>query len=171
MYKYLSYVWLALLLFVAQVVLLDNISIAMWLRPMLFPLIVLLLPMELRTVWVLFVALGVGLAMDLAVGGSGLYTASLLPLAMIRSTLLYATTVRYVEHSDQTALLPRLAMRQLMLYVAVAMLLHHALFFFLETLSLASLSTLILRIFASALLSTLIALPVTRLFIAKIAVK
>ena len=170
MYKYLSYVWLALLLFVAQVFLLD-ISIAMWLRPMLFPLIVLLLPMELRTVWVLFVALGVGLAMDLAVGGSGLYTASLLPLAMIRSTLLYATTGRYVEHSDQTALLPRLAMRQLMLYVAVAMLLHHALFFFLETLSLASLSTLLLRIFASALLSTLIALPVTRLFIAKIAVK
>ncbi len=171
MYKYLSYVWLALLLFVAQVFLLDNISIAMWLRPMLFPLIVLLLPMELRTVWVLFVALGVGLAMDLAVGGSGLYTASLLPLAMIRSTLLYTTTGRYVEHSDQTALLPRLAMRQLMLYVAVAMLLHHALFFFLETLSLASLSTLLLRIFASALLSTLIALPVTRLFIAKIAVK
>lgn len=171
MYKYLSYFWLALLLLVAQVFLLDNISIAMWLRPMLFPLIVLLLPMELRTVWVLFVALGVGLAMDLSVGGAGLYTASLLPLAMLRSTLLYATTGRYVEHSDQTALLPRLAIRQLMLYIAVAMLLHHALFFFLETLSLANLSTLLLRIFASALLSTLIAMPVTRLFIAKIAAK
>lgn len=171
MYKYLSYFWLALLLLVAQIFLLDNISIAMWLRPMLFPLIVLLLPMELRTVWVLFVALGVGLTMDLSVGGAGLYTASLLPLAMIRSTLLYTTTRRYVEHSDQTALLPRLSMRQLMLYIAVAMLLHHALFFFLETLSLATLSTLLLRIFASALLSTLIAMPVTRLFITKIAAK
>lgn len=171
MYKYISYFWLALLLLVAQVFLLDNISIAMWLRPMLFPLIVLLLPMELRTVWVLFVALGVGLAMDLAIGGAGLYTASLLPLAMIRSTLLYATTGRYVEHSDQTALLPRLAIRQLILYIAVAMLLHHTLFFFLETLSLANLSMLIGRIVASTLLSTLIALPVTRLFVAKIATK
>lgn len=168
MYKYISYIWLTVILLFVQIFLLDNISIAMWLRPMLFPLIVILLPMEWRAIWVLLVALAVGLVMDVSLGGAGLYTASLLPMAVIRSTLLYATTGRYVEHSGQTALLPRLSMRQLIFYEGVALLLHHTMFFMLEVLSLNNISATLLRIAASTLLSVALALPVTRIFISKI---
>ncbi len=156
-----------ILLFV-QIFLLDNISIAMWLRPMIFPLIVLLLPMEWRTIWVMLMALTVGVVMDSSLGGAGIYTATLLPMSVLRSTILYTTTHRFVEHSDQTALLPRLEFRQLMFYIAVALLVHHAMFFFMETLSLSRLMQLLLRIFASTLLSTIIAWPITRMFISKI---
>ena len=55
-----------------QIFILDELSIALWLRPMIFPLIVLLLPMEWRTIWVMLIALAVGVVMELAQGGSGL---------------------------------------------------------------------------------------------------
>lgn len=168
MYKYISYIWLAVILLFVQIFLLDNISMAMWLRPMIFPLIVVLLPLEWRTIWVLLSALAVGIIMDSSLGGAGLYTATLLPLAVVRSTLLYMTTHRYVEHSDQTALLPRLDFRQLMFYIAVAFMLHHAMFFVMESLSFADLSQLLLRIIASTPLSIVIVWPITRLFMSKL---
>ena len=97
-----------------QIFLLDELSIAMWLRPMIFPLVVILLQMEWRTIWVLLISALVGVAMDLALGGAGLYTATLLPLAMIRRWMLYLTTRRSVEHSDQTSVLSRLSRGQLL---------------------------------------------------------
>ena len=104
MYKYISYVWLMVVVLVAQIFLLDNISIHLWLRPMIFPLVILLLPMEWRALWVMLIALLVGLLMDISLGGAGLYVASLLPLALLRSTLMYLATNRVVEASDQTSM-------------------------------------------------------------------
>ena len=168
MYKYISYVWLMLLVLVAQIFLLDNISIHLWLRPMIFPLVVLLLPLEWRTLWVMLIALLTGVIMDLSLGGAGLYVASLLPVAMLRSTLMYLATNRVVEASDQTSLLSRLSFKQLMLYLALAMLVHHTLYFFLETLSLAHFLRLMATIIFSMLLSMVVAWPIVRLFVGKV---
>ena len=153
---------------VAQIFLLDNISIHLWLRPMIFPLVILLLPMEWRALWVMLIALLVGLLMDISLGGAGLYVASLLPLALLRSTLMYLATNRVVEASDQTSLLSRLSLRQLMTYLALALLLHHALFFLLETLSLAHPLRLVATILFSTLLSTVVAWPIVRIFVGKV---
>ena len=76
-----------------QIFLLDQLSIAMWLRPMIFPLIVILLQMEWRAIWVLLIGTLVGLTMDLALGGAGLYTSTIVPLVAIRRWMLYLTTV------------------------------------------------------------------------------
>jgi hypothetical protein len=46
--------------------------------------------------------------------------------------------------------------------------LHHAMFFVMESLSFADLSQLILRIIASTLLSIVIVWPITRLFMSKL---
>lgn len=160
---------MALMVLVLQIFLLDNISIAMWLRPMIFPLVVILLPMEWRMVWSLLVALAVGLVMDLSLGGSGLYTSSLLPVAVLRPWAMFLTTGRTVEHGDQSALLSRLATRQVLLYVAGAMLAHHTIFFLLETLSLASPMRLVVTIVMSTLLSVVVSAPIIQLFKSKIA--
>ena len=42
---------MTVVLLLLQIFVLDELSIALWIRPMLFPLIVMLLPMELRTIW------------------------------------------------------------------------------------------------------------------------
>lgn len=154
-----------------QIFILDELSIAMWLRPMLFPLIVVLLPMEWRKIWVMLSALAVGIIMDVSLGGAGLYTATLLPLSVMRRWILYVTTHRSIEAGDQTSLLSRMPIRQLMIYVAAMLLLHHTLFFILETLSFVTPLRLIATIVFSMALSLVISWPILRLFISKIVTK
>ena len=162
---------MTLVLLFLQIFILDELSIAMWLRPMLFPLIVLLLPMEWRTIWVLLSTLAIGIIMDAALGGAGLYTATLLPLVVTRRWILYVTTGRSVESGDQASLLWRMPMRQLIIYAAAMLGLHHTLFFTLETLSFAHPLRLVATILFSTLLSVVIAWPVLRLFVSKIVTK
>lgn len=156
---------------VVQIFLLDELSIAMWIRPMIFPLVVILLQMEWRTIWVLLVGALVGLTMDFALGGAGLYTATLLPLAMIRRWMLYLTTRRSIEHGDQTSVLSRLSRGQLMGYTVTMLAIHHTLFFAMETLSLAHPLQLVATIICSTLISAAVAWPIIRIFTLKIVTK
>lgn len=171
MFKNLPYLCMTIVIVAVQVFLLDELSIAMWLRPMIFPLVVLLLPMEWRTIWVLVASLAVGVVMDLSLGGAGLYTSTLVPLAMMRRWVLYLTTKRSVEHGDQTSLLSRLNSVQMMTYVTAMLALHHTMFFFMEALSLAHPFHLIATIVCSTLLSAAIAWPINRIFTLKIVAK
>lgn len=155
-----------------QIFLLDNIdlgaSISIWLRPMIFPLIVLLLPVEWRSIWVLLVTYVVALLMDLLLGGSGIYVITLLPIALFRSALLFLTTRRSMDSTDQSQLLARMPLGQLMVYVATSLLLYHTLFFVMETLSLANFFSLLMTIILSTLCSLLISWPIVRLFTSKV---
>ena len=192
MYRYASYLWMSLAVLLVQIFLLDNIAIHTLLRPMIFPLVVLLLPMEWRSIWVLLTALAVGAVMDLSLGGAGLYVATLLPVAMLRSTIMYLTTNRVVEHGNPTALFTHLSMRQLMIYVSVALLLQLRVLFkkaerigrvprcvddsqpkpiILEALSAAAFWRLFGTILFSTTLSLVIAWPFVQLFTSKVASK
>lgn len=171
MFKNLSYLWLALAIMALQIFLIDELSIAMWLRPMIFPLVVILLQMEWRPIWVLLISTLVGVTMDLALGGAGLYTATIVPLAMIRRWIMYITTKRSIEQGDQTSLLSRLSSRQLIAYTAVMLAIHHTMFFIAEALSFAHPLQLIMTIVCSTLLSTLVAWPIIRIFTLKIVSK
>lgn len=168
MFRSIPYLGMTVVLLFLQIFLLDELSIAMWLRPMVFPLIVVLLPMEWRTIWVMLATLAVGVAMDVTLGGAGLYTATLLPLVVIRHWILYITTGRRVESGDQSSLLSRMTPRQLMIYVVAMLGLHHIMFFGLEALSFAAPLRLVATILFSTLLSAIIAWPILRLFISKI---
>ena len=114
MIKNLSYLWMSVVIMLVQIFLLDELSIAMWLRPMIFPLVVILIKMEWRTIWVLLVSTLLGIIMDVALGGSGLYTSTLVPLAIMRRWILYLTTGRSIESGDQTSVLSRLSRYQMM---------------------------------------------------------
>lgn len=169
MFKSILYFWLTLALLFVQIFILDEISMSLWLRPMIFPLIVLLLPIEWRTIWVILVALIVGVVMDMALGGAGLYTSTLLPLAVIRRWILFLTTRRSVEAGDQTSLLSRMPLRQVILYVGAMLLLYNAMFFVLESLSVVATMQLIATILFSTVLSITLAWPIVRLFLKKVA--
>lgn len=171
MIKNLSYLWMSVVIMLVQIFLLDELSIAMWLRPMIFPLVVILIKMEWRTIWVLLVSTLLGIIMDVALGGSGLYTSTLVPLAIMRRWILYLTTGRSIESGDQTSVLSRLSRYQMMGYVAAMLAIHHTLFFSMEALSTAQLFTLIATILFSTLLSCVVAWPIIRIFTLKIVAK
>lgn len=155
------------LLFV-QVFILDEISIALWLRPMIFPIIILLLPFEWRAIWVILTTLVLGVFMDMAVGGAGLYTSTLLPVAVTRNWILYLTTRRSVESGDQTSLLSRMPLRQVMIYVGAMLLIYNVMFFALESLSTVDTMQLIATIICSTILSVVLAWPIVRLFLKRV---
>lgn len=171
MFKNLSYLWMTIIIMVVQIFLLDELSIAMWLRPMIFPLVVILLRMEWATVSVLLVSTLIGMVMDISLGGSGLYTATIVPLAVMRRWILYLTTSRSIEHGDQTSLLSRLSRNQIMSYTGAMLAIHHTLFFMMEALSWANPLHLIMTIVCSTLLSVAVAYPVVRIFTLKIVSK
>ena len=168
MFKSIAYFWMSVALLFVQIFILDEISMALWLRPMIFPLVILLLPIEWRTIWVVVVALLLGIFMDVSLGGQGLYTSTLLPLAVMRRWVLYLTTRRSVESGDQTSLLSRMPLRQVMIYVGAMLVLHHTMFFVLESLSMIRMMQLIVTILFSALLSSLLLWPIVGLFLKKI---
>ena len=168
MFKSVAYFWMSVALLFVQIFILDEISMALWLRPMIFPLVLLLLPIEWRTIWVVVVALLLGIFMDVSLGGQGLYTSTLLPLAVMRRWVLYLTTRRSVESGDQTSLLSRMPLRQVMIYVGAMLVLHHTMFFVLESLSMIRMMQLIVTILFSALLSSLLLWPIVGLFLKKI---
>lgn len=168
MFKNIAYFWMAVALLFAQIFILDEVSMALWLRPMIFPLVVLLLPIEWRTIWTVLVALLLGIFMDVSLGGQGLYTSTLLPLAVMRRWILYLTTRRSVEAGDQTSLLSRMPLRQVMIYIAAMLLLHHAMFFILESLSVVNALQLVTTVLFSTLLSSLLVWPIVGLFLKKI---
>ncbi|MBO5890594.1 MAG: hypothetical protein J6Q28_04100 [Alistipes sp.] len=168
MFKSVAYFWMSVALLFVQIFILDEISMALWLRPMIFPLVILLLPIEWRTIWVVVVALLLGIFMDVSLGGQGLYTSTLLPLAVMRRWVLYLTTRRSVESGDQTSLLSRMPLRQVMIYVGAMLVLHHTMFFVLESLSMIRMMQLIVTILFSALLSSLLLWPIVGLFLKKI---
>ena len=171
----MSYVWMSLVVLFVQIFLLDNINIgasmAIWMRPMIFPLIVLLLPMEWKMIWVVLIAYVIGYIMDISLGGAGLYVATLLPLALVRSSLIYIIGRRSIDMSEEKHVLSRFNTWQLMLYIAVALFIHHTLFFFLEALSFSHFGQVVMTILFSLLLSTIIGWFVVRLFISKVLVK
>lgn len=168
MFKNIAYFWMAVALLFAQIFILDEVSMALWLRPMIFPLVLLLLPIEWRTIWTVLVALLLGIFMDVSLGGQGLYTSTLLPLAVMRRWILYLTTRRSVEAGDQTSLLSRMPLRQVMIYIAAMLLLHHAMFFILESLSVVNALQLVATVIFSAMLSLLLVWPIVGLFLKKI---
>ena len=168
MFKSVAYFWMSVALLFVQIFILDEISMALWLRPMIFPLVILLLPIEWRSIWVVVVALLLGIFMDVSLGGQGLYTSTLLPLAVMRRWVLYLTTRRSVESGDQTSLLSRMPLRQVMIYVGAMLVLHHTMFFVLESLSMIRMMQLIVTILFSALLSSLLLWPIVGLFLKKI---
>ncbi len=174
MYKYTPHILLAVMIMLVQIFLLDNIdlgsSISIWIRPMIFPLIVLMLPTKWSSIWVVLVSYVIALIMDLMLGGSGLYVITLLPIALFRSTLIYLTTNRSVESGDQAQMLSRMPLPQLMIYIAISLLIYHILFFALETLSWANFFRLVATIFFSWICSLLISWPIVRIFTSKVGV-
>lgn len=168
MFKRVLYLWLTLALLFVQIFILDEISIALWLRPMIFPLVILLLPFEWRTIWVILATLGLGVFMDMSLGGMGLYTSTLLPLAVIRNWILFLTTRRSVEAGDQTSLLSRMPLRQVMIYLGAMLLIYSTMFFVLEALSVVGAMQLFVTIICSTILSVVLSWPIVRFFLKRV---
>lgn len=171
MYRSLSYALLFLMTVLLQVFLFDNLSISIYLNPLVYVAFVLLLPLDAPPVAVLLAGFGMGVTMDFAMGAAGVNTIATLLVAFVRPTVLSLLYRRDDLRDGGVPSPERLGRRVFLNYLVVLVVLHHALFFSLEALSWAHAARTLLRIVVSSAVSVAFVWMIARLFTAKFAVR
>lgn len=171
MYRTFPYFALFAVTVLLQVFLFDNLSISIYLNPLVYVAFLALLPMDAKPVVVLFAGLVLGITMDYAMGAAGVNTIATLLVAFLRPGIL---GMFYNREDAREAGIPspeRLGKRVFVEYLVVLVLLHHAVFFSLEALSWAHALHTLLRILLSSAVSVLFIWLIARLFTVKIPVR
>ncbi|WP_418991534.1 rod shape-determining protein MreD [Alistipes sp.] len=171
MYRTLPYFSLFLVTVLLQVFLFDNLTISIYLNPLVYVAFIALLPLDTPPVVVLLAGLAAGVAMDFAMGIAGVNTISTLLVAFMRGTLLSLLSRRDDLREGGVPSVARLGRRTFLIYLVVLIVLHHAVFFLLEALSWAHLTHTLLRIAASSAVSTAFVWIIARIFTAKLPVR
>ena len=167
MHRTLPYISLFVVTVLLQVFLFDNLSISIYLNPLVYVAFVALLPLDTPPVVLLASGLAMGVTMDFAMGAAGVNTIATLLVAFVRPALLRTLYTR--EGGVPCA--GRLGRRVFLNYLIVLVLLHHAVFFSLEALSWMHLVRTLVRIVVSGAVSVAFIWIIARIFTAKLPVR
>lgn len=171
MYRTYPYILLFAATLLLQVFLFDNLTISIYLNPLVYILFIALLPLDAQPVVLLGAGLLMGLSADAAMGAAGLNTLATLPVAVLRPTLVGLVCTRDDAREGGVPTPERLGLRSFLYYLTAVVLLHHALFFLFEALSWQLLYMTLLRIAVSAAATVASGWIVTRVFTAKLTVR
>lgn len=158
------YTMLTLVVLFVQVFVLNNLSISPLVAPMVYIVLILMMPIESSQWKMLGVGLLLGITMDLTMGTAGLNTLVTLPVAFFRRPLLYALTgLSPMSKEEGIPSVKRLGAR-FHRYIIVLIVIHSLLFYFAEWLSFDNFGTLLLRILCSTLCSLVLDYIIIMLF-------
>lgn len=168
MYRTLPYLGLFAAAVLLQVFLFDNLSISVYLNPLVYVVFIALLPLDAQPVTLLGAGLLLGVTMDFAMGAAGINTIATLPVAFLRPTLAGMICGRENAREGGIPSPARLGSRKFFGYLLTLTLIHHALFFVLEALSWSHLGHTLVRIVISSAVTVAFGWIITRIFTAKL---
>ena len=171
MYRTVPYIVLFLILALLQIFLFDNLSISIYLCPLVYIVFTVLLPIDAPPVAVLFRALSMSVAMDWAMGAAGINTIATLPVAMLRRPLLQSVCGKEGIREGGIPSSIRLGQGGFLRYLAAMVVVHHFLFFMLESLSWAQLFHTLVRLVVSGAVTVGFIWLLARLFTTKLTVR
>lgn len=171
MYRTLPYIALFAATMLLQVFLFDNLSISVYLNPLIYMVFIVLLPLDTPPVVLLGAGLLTGVAMDAAMGTAGINTIATLPVAFARPMLLNLLCGRDSIREGGVPSSERLGRRKFIDYLVIVILLHHTLFFLLEALSWEHLLHTVIRIVVSSLVTLAFVWIIARVFTVKLSVR
>ena len=162
------YTMFALVVLFVQVFVLNNLSISPLVAPMVYIVLLLMMPIE-SSQWKMFgVGLLLALAMDVTMGTAGLNVIVTLPIALLRRPMLYSFAgLSPMSKEEGIPTLKRLGVR-FHRYFIIMVVLHSVLFYFVEWLSFDNFGTLLLRIFCSTLASLVLDYIIVMLFMKRL---
>ena len=166
MHRTLPYLALFAVVVLLQVFLFDNLSISIYLNPLVYVAFIALLPLDTPPIVLLLSGLATGVTMDLAMGAAGVNTIATLLIAFARPTLLGLLYPRDDIREGGIPSTGRLGNRVFLNYLIVLVLVHHAVFFSLEALSWAHIVRTIVRTVASGAVSVAFIWVISLLFTA-----
>lgn len=165
MYRTIHYITLFAALLLIQIFIFDNLALSPYFNPLVYVTMLVLMPMESRPVALLFTGLALGLAADCTTGGAGLNTAATLPAAFLRQPVLALFCDRDDLRDGGVPSPQRMGGEwNFMRYASVVVVIQHAAFFLLESMSAQLLPHVLLRTVLSAAFTLLFVFIATRLF-------
>lgn len=157
-----------------QVLLLNEISLRWWgnnvsgaplFIPYIYPLIILLLPINTPVWAMLFLSFFTGLTVDAFMDTGGMHAAACLLMGYSRMSVLSAILPNRIEDFKQSTPSVRfMGLNAFLLYSGFLLLIHHTLFFILEVWSLKSIGYMLLKIACTLATSILFVLIYALLF-------
>ena len=164
------YIMLTLVVLFVQVIVLNNLSVSPLVSPMVYIVLILLMPIDSSQWKMLGAGLLLGLLMDITMGTAGLNTMVTLPIAFFRRPLLFELGgLSSMSKEDGVPSVKRLGLR-FHRYIVVMVVLHSLLFYFVEWLSFDNFGTLVLRILCSTLCSLVLDYIIISLFMKRLSV-
>ena len=133
--KVFANTWRFILLIGIQVLLLNQLRLHSMFSPYIYPLFILLLPIDLPRPWVLFLALLAGLTVDAFSNSMGMHASAALLIGWLRTPILNLLKPSGGYQTEDRPTLNFMGLRWFVLYSTILMLIHHTYFFFIETLS------------------------------------
>jgi hypothetical protein len=132
--KWVKYSLIFILIVLIQGLVVNNIQINEYFNPMVYPIMIMMLPFELNAVITMGVALILGVSVDAFSNTFGLHASSALFIGYLRPTIM-----KYIRPKEgyDTSLLPSIqdmGTRWFLAYVSVIIFAHHLWFFSIEIL-------------------------------------
>ncbi len=167
MYRIVTYSSLFLVTVLLQVFLFDNLSVSIYLNPLIYVAFIVLLPVDTAPVTVLLAGLAMGVTMDFLMGSAGINTMATLLMALLRPYILASFYSRDDLRDGGVPSPERLGHHVFLNYLIVLVAVHHAVFFSLEALSWSHIVRTVLRIVASGSVTVAAVWLLGRIFTAK----
>lgn len=168
MIRNLTYAGIFLTLVLLQVFLFDNIALSVYFHPLIYIAFVIILPLDMRPVWVLLLSALLGLTMDLATGQAGLNVIATTAVGFMRTAIVGLICGRSMGFDDTIPSLNRFTTKNLVGYVVAMVVVHSAIYFFMESLSVMHILHTLLRLAVSDVVSIFVVWYIVRLIIERI---
>lgn len=120
------------LLVLVQVLILNNLEIGFGIYPMLYPLFIMLLPIEMATVTLMFISFFFGLTIDAFSNTFGLHASSAVVFAFFRPLIFKLFAPRDGYEMNEMNALNLLSIRWFIVSFIVLLYIHHTWFFIIE---------------------------------------
>lgn len=169
MYRILHYALLFLVASLLQIFLFNNLTLSVYLNPLIYVVFIALLPMETPPIEMLLAGLLTGLVMDWTMGAAGVNTIATVFVAFVRIHLLHFTAGKENVHDGGVPSARRLGEKTFAAYLTLTVLLHNAIFFYLEALSWSHALLTLLRLGASAAVGIFFCWLIAQVFTSRLA--
>ncbi len=120
------------LLVLVQVLILNNLEVGAGIYPMLYPLFILLLPIEMATVTLMFISFFFGLTIDAFSNTFGLHASAAVVFAFFRPLIFKLFAPRDGFETGEMNAMNLLAIRWFIVSYIVLLFIHHIWFFIIE---------------------------------------
>ena len=164
MYEVLKYIAMSFAVVLLQLFFVDTLNLGLFVNPLLYVSLIVLLPMNMPPIAVLFSGFCLGVVMDVATGMGGACTAATLLTAYLRSYLLDLIMGKEVAAGGGMPSFDNPSTGKFLRYVAAAVSVHCIAFFSLETMTLSFFHLTLLRIVLSGAATFICVIVVTLLF-------